>query len=157
MKKNWIAIAAMAENRVIGKGNALPWHIPGEMAWFHTATSGGTLIMGRKTFESLPALRSENKYIVVTRSKDYGHDGANVMVVHSVADVPNSNGGLPVWICGGEEIYRQTLPFCSEIWLTTVGGEYEGDAHFPAFEDDFTLAEVMMECGDFVVRRWIKA
>ena len=157
MKKNWTAIAAMAENRVIGNGNKLPWNIPTEMAWFHIATSGGTLVMGRKTFESLPSLRPENKYIVVTRQQGYDCKADNAVAVLSLDDVPSmGEGNTPIWICGGEEIYRQALPFCCEVLLTIVKGKYEGDAFFPAFEGDFDCIEQVMKSDEFVTCRYLR-
>ena len=157
MRKNWTAIAAMAENRVIGKGNKLPWSIPAEMAWFHRATSGGTLVVGRKTFESLPSLRPENKYIVVTRQLGYDCKADNAVTVLSLDDVPSKGeGNTPIWICGGEEIYRQALLFCDQVLLTIVKGKYEGDAFFPAFEGDFDCAEQVMKSDEFVIYRYLR-
>lgn len=139
-----IQIAAMAANRTIGKGNDLPWRIPEDFQFFKDQTMGKMLIMGRKTYESIPPTGLPNRHIViVTRNTDYENkkdDGS--VVVGSIQDAYEyckgqvDKYGDEVWIAGGSEIYRQTLPDTDLIILTEIEKEYEGDAFFPEFDKE---------------------
>ena len=152
---NWNAIAAMSENRVIGLGNRLPWRIPADMDWFTSATNGQILVMGRKTLESLQVLHPQNTYIVLTRNQDYRADMANIQAIHDVAHIPATDpAGRSIWICGGGEVYRQTLSRCRNLYLTTIKECCEGDTFFPAFEDAFLLAETLQEDSRMTIRRY---
>lgn len=143
------SIAAMSSNRVIGGNNQLVWNIPKDFQFFKQKTSGHIIIMGRKTYESLGEKRPlpNRKTIVVTRQKDFEEKG--VIVCHSVNEAIQAAKGLigewpeEVFICGGEEIYRQTMNSVDKIYLTEIEKVYEGDARFPEFElQDFDLTWV---------------
>lgn len=128
-------IVALAENRVIGIENRLPWHLPGDMKWFRRHTLGKPILMGRKTFESLGRPLPERHNIVITGDATYQAPGATV--VHSIAEAMHAAGNVPeVMIIGGESFYRQMLPQADRLILTLVHAAVDGDAWFPAFDWD---------------------
>ncbi len=134
-------IAAVAENRVIGKDGILPWSIPEDWALFLRKTRGGTLLMGRKSFFEMikePGWRDTRDYIVITSHPDllasYG-----VATASTVADAVDAAKKTvrPVWICGGESVYADALPLADQLHLTLVHAEVKGDTFFPAWESLF--------------------
>lgn len=136
-------IAAMAENRVIGKDGGLPWRLPDEMKHFVRVTSGHTVVMGRKTFESIgckPLPKRLN--IVLTRDAGYAVPGG-VKTAASVAEAVALVGADDeVFICGGEGAYREALPLADTLYLTVVHASPEGDARFPEFDPaEWSLAD----------------
>lgn len=139
-----IQIAAMAGNRTIGNNNELPWHIPKDFKFFKDQTMGKILIMGRKTYESIPPSGLPNrKLVIVTRNLDYRpKERDDAVVVTSIAEAykycetQTDKFGDEVWIAGGAEIYKQTLAHTDLIILTEIEKEYEGDAFFPEFDKD---------------------
>jgi dihydrofolate reductase len=134
-KPNLSIIAAMAENRVIGRDNALPWRLPADLAHFKRLTMGKPIVMGRRTWESLPGLLPHRTHVVITRDRDYVAEGASV--VHSIDDAVALVGDAEeVMIIGGAQLYRQTLPLASRLHLTLVHDTVEGDALFPEFSPD---------------------
>ena len=144
------AIAAMAENRVIGKGNTIPWHLPDDFKWFKAKTMGHILIMGRKTFESIGRPLPGRKTIILSRS---GYSVPGIQTVESLTCLEGTLGDdkrIP-FICGGAEIYRQTLDLCSDLYLTQVKGLFEGDAFFPEFENHFEEVEAVLKHEQFTV------
>jgi dihydrofolate reductase len=132
------AIAAMSENRIIGHGNRIPWHLPEDFKWFKKMTTGQVVVMGRKTFESIGRPLPNRMTIVLSRSR-FEHPG--VQVVTDLKEIPLTGETRDVFICGGAEVYRGALPFCSDLYLTLVKGVAEGDAFFPPFEESFELIE----------------
>jgi len=151
------AIVAMSYNRVIGKDNAIPWRISEDLKFFKKLTMGHILVMGRKTYDSVGVLPGRST-IVVSRSKTKSEILASVEVVDNLekltALIPND--GRNVFICGGAEIYNQTLDLCSEIYLTTVKQIVEGDAFFPVFSDSFKLVEEIENNERFMIQRFNK-
>lgn len=138
-----IQIAAMAANRAIGKNNDLPWRIPEDFKFFKDQTTGKILIMGRKTYESIPPTGLPNRHIViVTRNEDYDPNDENTTVVttienaYKVCESKKSEYGDEIWIAGGAEIYKLTLDDTDLIILTEIAKEYEGDAFFPEFDKE---------------------
>ena len=131
MTKVWI-IAAVSGNNVIGNGNALPWRIPEDLARFKALTLGNTLIMGRKTYESIGRPLPGRTTLVLTRREDFAAPG--VLVAHdrsgAMALVPGPNA----FVAGGADIYRLFLPVASKLFLTRVHGAYDGDTYFPPFD-----------------------
>jgi dihydrofolate reductase len=127
-----ILIAAMAKNRVIGKGNAIPWHVPGEQQRFKGMTMGHTLIMGRKTFESIGRPLPGRKTVIISRNREYRAAGCPVAqsLAAAIALCPETE---TIFIAGGGEIYREALPLAEAIYLTVLDREVEGDILFPAF------------------------
>ena len=150
-----IAIVAMDENRVIGVNNTIPWHYSEDMKRFAALTTGHTVLMGRKTYESLPEKfrpLPKRKNVVSTRSPEARDQivgitpevevvGDPVKYIQQVRESADSSGEAPeqLWVIGGEQIYRITLPYCDELFLTRVHSKHEGDAFFPAFENGFEL------------------
>jgi dihydrofolate reductase len=132
-----IIIAAMSENRVIGKDNALPWSLKQDMAHFRELTEGWPCIMGRKTWESLPKKPLPGRRnIVVSRSLTAGAaSGAIVFPSLRMAIRRCTRRYAKIFVCGGETIYRQALPFANKIELTVIHRKYEGDAFFPEIDD----------------------
>jgi dihydrofolate reductase len=128
-----ILIAAVAKNRVIGRDNQLLWNIPEDMAHFKALTAGHTVLMGRKTWESLPPRFRPlpgRRNIVVTRQVDYAAPGAEV--AHSLENgLQIASTATSVFIIGGAEIYAQALPLADRLELTEVDLQPEGDAWFP--------------------------
>jgi dihydrofolate reductase len=144
------AIAAMAANRVIGAGNDLPWRLPEDMARFKRLTMGGTLILGRKTFESIDGVLPGRKLVVVTRQPLYAPPGA--IVTRTIDEALEKAGTENVWLAGGAEIYRQALNRCERLYLTVIEIEFPGDAFFPEIDPHlWRLAEVeRREAGERV-------
>jgi dihydrofolate reductase len=145
------AIAAMSLNRVIGNGNQIPWHLPEDFKWFKATTTGHVIVMGRKTFESIGKPLPNRETIVLSRSA-FSHPG--VKTIRSLDELPDIVGDRQVFICGGAQIYEQTLPLCSELFLTLVKREVQGDAFFPPFEDRFELAEEIRDMPEFKILRY---
>lgn len=147
----WKAIAALSINRAIGFRNQIPWHLPEDFRWFKQTTTGHTLVMGRKTFESIGRPLPGRRTIVLSRSA-FQHPGV------STAPDLDALAGLPphgtLFICGGAQVYEQALPRCSELLLTRVKRTVEGDAFFPPFEHLFDLAETIRDTPDFTIERW---
>ncbi|MFT6866318.1 MAG: dihydrofolate reductase [Cyclobacteriaceae bacterium] len=131
-------IAAMSTNRVIGKNNDLPWHLPDDFNFFKATTKGHYVLMGRKNFESLPPRFKplpDRTNVVITRSKDYQAEKTHV--VHSLEealDKAKKNNEKEVFIIGGGEIYKLGLSFANKIYLTEIEGVIQGDTYFPEFD-----------------------
>jgi dihydrofolate reductase len=125
-------IAAMAENRVIGRDNALPWHLPDDLMRFKQRTEGHVVIMGRRTFESVGRPLPRRRSIVVTRKHDYHPPGAEI--AHSLEEAlerARESGQSEVFILGGAEIYAVALPEADRLELTIVHADVTGDTFFP--------------------------
>jgi len=146
--KPFKAIAAMSLNRVIGAGNKIPWHLPEDFKWFKRTTTGNVIVMGRKTFESIGKPLPNRDTIVLSRGQ-FSHPG--VRVVTSLAELAPLVVGREVFIAGGAQVYAQALPLCSDLYLTLVNREVEGDAFFPPFEDHFELVATLQENADFKI------
>jgi len=128
-----VIIAAVARNRVIGKDNKLLWNIPEDMAHFKALTSGHTVVMGRKTWESLPPRFRPlpgRRNIVITRQADYAAPGAEVADSLENA-LKLASTATTVFIIGGEQIYRQAMDVADRLEITEVDLKPEGDAWFP--------------------------
>jgi len=124
-------IAAMAKNRTVGKGNDIPWSIPGEQKMFKEITLGHTVIMGRKTYESIGGPLPGRTNVVVTRQRDYSAPGCIVANGLDAAIAKAGEAEDEVFICGGAQVYEQTLPMAQRVYLSTLHRDVEGDAHFP--------------------------
>ena len=141
-------IVAHDKNRVIGNKGDLPWNIPEDMKYFKKMTEGSTVIMGRKTMESIGKALPNRENIVVSRSGKCKADG-KFTIARSVEDAIHKflyrwHGSRPVyepsevWIIGGGEIYTEALPYCDNLYVTEVDAEFDGDTYFPPYNDDFT-------------------
>ncbi|MCG6862523.1 MAG: dihydrofolate reductase [Chromatiaceae bacterium] len=128
-------VAAMSENRVIGRGNRLPWHLPADLAHFKQLTLNKPIVMGRRTWESLPGTLPQRTHIVVTRDGSYRARGC--ILVASPEEAVTAAGSAPeVMVIGGAAIYRDMLPLASRMYLTLVAAVLEGDVFFPAWDPD---------------------
>ncbi len=134
-------IAAMPENRVIGRDGALPWHLPADLARFKSITTGHTVIMGRKTFESVGQPLPNRRTIVITRNNDY--QCAGIFIAHGLDEALDLAAHEDeVFILGGQAVYRIALPRADCLYLTIIHATIEGDTYFPTFDfDDWKLVE----------------
>lgn len=136
MKQKISLIVAMDNNRLIGAKNRLPWRLPDDMKWFVEQTMGKPVVMGRKTYDSIPSKfkpLNGRKNIIITRNQNYQAEGC--IVVHSINEAIQAAGDVPeIIIGGGTQIYELSLPIANRLYLTKVDGEFEGDAYFPELE-----------------------
>ena len=127
-------IAAMTNDGVIGSGNTMPWRIPEESGHFRKTTMGGTVVMGRKTFESMGSrLLFGRNNIVVSRTLAET-EGIDICDSLDAALEKAASYGKEIFIAGGAEIYRNALPFSDKLCLSYIKQAYEGDTHFPEFD-----------------------
>lgn len=125
----------MARNRVIGKDNQIPWHLPGDLRFFKQTTLGHHVLMGRKNYASMGRPLPKRTNVVITRDPYFISTGC--IIVHSIADalqVAHDNGEEEAFIIGGGEIYAQSIDLLDRIYLTTINLEAEGDVFFPDFD-----------------------
>lgn len=130
-------VAAISENYVIGREGTLPWYLPEDLKKFKEITSSQskTMIMGRKTFESLPKILPGRKHIVLTSNPDYKIIHTDVKVVHNLEDLsPYINNDEEYFVIGGGEVFKTLLPYAKRIYLTIIHEKFEGDTYFPAFD-----------------------
>lgn len=138
----------MSLNRVIGRGNQIPWHLPEDFKWFKQKTTGNIIVMGRKTFESIGRPLPNRETIVLSRG---GFSYPGVRTIQNLEEIDRSSETREIFICGGAQVYQQALPMCSDLYLTLVKREVEGDAFFPPFEEEFVLAETVSENPEFKI------
>jgi dihydrofolate reductase len=125
-----ILIAAAAQNNALGKDNQMLWHLPADFRRFKALTSGHHIIMGRKTFESLPGMLPNRTHIIITRQADFSVDGC--ITANSLEDaIELAPADEDVFVIGGAQIYRQALPMADRIELTRVHTALDADAYFP--------------------------
>ena len=118
-------IVARAQNGVIGRDGKLPWHLPADLKRFKALTMGSAMVMGRKTFDSLPGRLPGRRHIVITRDPQWSKDGAEV--VHSAEEALAAAGGEPISVIGGAEIFAMFAPLADRIELTEVLADVAGD------------------------------
>ena len=132
---NLSMIAAMDLNRVIGIDNQMPWHLPDDLKFFKAKTVGKTVLMGRKTFESLGCRPLPNRRnLIITRNADYIAEGAEVYTSIEKA-LESCQAETEIVIMGGGELYKQMLPYANKLYVTWVQTKVEGDTSFPAWDD----------------------
>ena len=124
-------IAAVARNGVIGDGNKLPWRLPADQAYFKQTTMGHSVIMGRKTFESIGKPLPGRKNIVLTRDRNFRADGC--IAVHSPEEALRIAGEEP-FVIGGTEVYNLFWPYADKLYITFIDESFEGDATFPEID-----------------------
>ena len=120
-------VVARATNGVIGRDGTLPWHLPADLRRFKALTMGSVMIMGRKTFDSLPKLLPGRRHVVLTRDAAWTAEGAEV--AHSPEEALAMAGGQPVSVIGGADIFALFLPLADRIELTEVHADVEGDTY----------------------------
>lgn len=126
-------IVAIANNRVIGINNTLPWHLPEDLKRFRALTMGHHIIMGRKTYDSLGRLLPGRTTVIVTRNQDYKVEGA--LVAHSLqAAIALCKDDDEAFLIGGAELYQDGLRHSDKLYITEIDLDVTGDAHFPDFD-----------------------
>lgn len=122
----------MDNHRLIGRNNQLPWHLPKDLAYFKQVTMGHAIVMGRKTFESIGKPLPGRKNIVVTRNHEYQPNGVDV--AHSIEEICElSQKNEEIFIIGGAEIFKATLPVTDRLYITEIHETFDGDTFFPVF------------------------
>lgn len=135
-------IVAIAKNNVIGSDNKLIWHISEDLKRFKEITSGKTIVMGRKTFESLPGVLPNRKHVILTRDKNFKVNSECVEIIYDFEELLNkyNNSDDEVFIIGGGETYKQLLPYSNKLYLTKINKDFNGDTYFPQINyDDFKV------------------
>ncbi|MDD4530226.1 MAG: dihydrofolate reductase [Candidatus Gracilibacteria bacterium] len=137
-----IIIVGMSKNRTIGKNGKLPWHIPEDLKSFKEITTGGTIVMGRKTYESIGKPLPNRRNIILSSQKIDGLE-TYASIEEMLEKLENENIVEKIFIIGGTQIYQTFLNknLVDYIYLSLIPGEFEGDTYFPAFEDKFTEIE----------------
>ena len=140
-------IVAKAKNNVIGKDNQLLWHLSDDLKRFKKLTTGHTIIMGRKTFESLGRVLPNRKHIVFTQNPDFKVNDENVQIVHSMLQIQEYiESQEEVFVIGGAMIYNLLMPYVKKMYVTEIDKEFDGDAFFPRI-DETKWKEVSREKG----------
>lgn len=141
-------IAALARNRVIGRDNRLPWHLPADLRFFKQTTMGKPLLMGRRTWESIGRPLLGRRMIVLSRDSAYQASGC--VVARSLDEALANAGAAPeIMVIGGTSLYAQTLPLAERLYLTRVDADVPGDAWFPEWEGrDWRLVAEEMHPAD---------
>lgn len=151
-----IAIVAHDPNRLIGADNALPWHLPGDLAFFKKTTTGHAIVMGRKTYESIGRPLPKRQNIVLTRDSEWTAAGVTPITdPAALSNLPLTSEG-PIYIIGGSQIYAAFLPLLDELIVTHVKKAYPGDTYFPEYAHLFEASEILVEAEDYEVRRYPK-
>jgi len=146
------AIVAMTADRVIGKSGDLPWHLPDDLKFFKKTTSGHPVVMGRKTFDSIGKALPKRENIVITRDPAWHADG--VEIIHHPRDLKDHPLiDQQIFVIGGAQVYDFFLPMLTDIIITHVKGDFEGDTVFPEYEHIFPHSELISEQEDFTIRR----
>lgn len=169
MTRTLSLIAAMDKKRTIGLNGTMPWHLPADLAYFKKRTWGKPVVMGRKTYESIGRALPGRDNIVITRDPDFKAEGCTI--IRSLEDLKRLDEfGLhchsdEVMILGGAQIYRQTMPMASKMYITLIDAEFEGDTYFPEWDErewelceqiDGTVDEKNVYPHQFLVYRRIR-
>ena len=143
-------IAAISDNNVIGKDNKLLWHLPEDLKRFKELTTGHTIIMGRKTFESLGKVLPDRKHIIITRDTNYKVDDENGEIRNERNELEKYiNDDKEYFVIGGAIIYSQLISKTSKMYITRIHKVYEGDAYFPKInEEDWKVVETRQGIKD---------
>ncbi|MBQ2937753.1 MAG: dihydrofolate reductase [Clostridia bacterium] len=130
-------IVAKAKNNVIGKDNSMIWKLPDDLKRFKERTSGHTIIMGRKTFESLGGILPDRKHIILSSNPDFNIDSDCVKVVHSLFELQEyMDDEEEHFVIGGTIIYNLLMPYCKKMYVTQLDKEFEGDTIFPKINEE---------------------
>ncbi|OCL26503.1 dihydrofolate reductase [Orenia metallireducens] len=129
---NLSIIVAMDKNNLIGKNNEMPWNLPSDLKYFKERTLNHTIVMGRKTFESIGKPLQDRRNLILTRDKDYSQQGCEIF--HSKESLLNhfKDSSEEIFVCGGTEIYKLFLPYVDKLYITRIEEEFEGDTYFPS-------------------------
>ena len=140
-------IVAKAKNNIIGKENKLIWHLPEDLKHFKELTTGHTIIMGRKTFESLGRALPNRKHVVFSQNPDFKVDDENVEIVHSMLQIQEYiENEEENFVIGGAMIYKLLMPYVTKLYVTQINKDFEGDTFFPKIDEN-VWKEVSREKG----------
>ena len=129
-------IVAKAKNNVIGKDNSMLWKLPDDLKRFKEKTTGHTMIMGRKTFESLGGILPDRMHIILSRNPDFNIDSDCVKVVHSLLELQEyMDDEEEHFVIGGATIYKLLMPYANKMYITQINEEFEGDVYFPQIDE----------------------
>jgi len=148
----WKVIAAMAENRVIGADGGIPWRLPEDFKWVKQCTLEQTIVMGRRTWESLGKPLPRRHHVVISRTLEAVPEGVGLL--RSLDELETYDAPGEIWIFGGAEIYRQAMDRVGELYLSLVHQQPTGDTFFPPFEAEFAEPEVICEAEGFTIYRY---
>ena len=152
----------MSENRVIGCGGKIPWHLPEDFRFFRKMTVGNIIVMGRRTFQAVGRPLPDRHTIVLSRNfkkpqeifaqPELGlfHCGT-FEIASRLEKIGYAKDKREIFICGGGQVYAGALPFCTDLFLTRVKKSVEGDTFFPPFEDQFELVVEILDCPEFKI------
>ncbi len=130
-------VVAISENNVIGKDNKLLWHLPEDLKRFKELTTGHTIIMGRKTFESLGGILPNRKHIVITRDTNYKVENNNVEIMNDIQEIDKYvNDNEENFVIGGAIIYSQLIKKAQKMYITKIYKKFDGDAYFPKIDEN---------------------
>ncbi|MFZ3579340.1 dihydrofolate reductase [Virgibacillus sp. DJP39] len=131
-------VVAMDRNRAIGLNNDLPWYLPQDLKFFKEKTTGHTMIMGRKTYDSLGKPLPNRKTVVLTSqdTNSYPEEVEVIRDINTIKEWNNQNPEKEFFVIGGATIFEQVLPFVDRMYITWIEESFEGDTHFPAFSED---------------------
>ena len=130
-------IVAKAKNNIIGKNNELVWHLPEDLKHFKELTTGHTIIMGRKTYESLGKPLPNRKHTIFSQNPDFKVHEENVQVVHSLLEIQDLiEGKEEAFVIGGAMIYNFLMPYVKKMYVTEIKQEFDGDAFFPIIDSE---------------------
>nr|WP_027963330.1 dihydrofolate reductase [Halalkalibacillus halophilus] len=133
-------IVAMDEKRVIGFENKMPWHLPNDLKYFKRQTEGSTVIMGRKTFESIGKPLPNRQNVIMTRNKNYEQNGCKV--IHKWEDIDHLRNEEESFIIGGAELFKHAIDIVDRMYITIIHNTFDGDTYFPDFdENEWKLVE----------------
>lgn len=153
------AIVAMDLNRGIGLNGKIPWYLPEDLKFFKEQTIGGSLLMGRKTFELLPKLKNRHIFVLTRQSKDVSGINMDFDSLSSYQYTQDINSLLNIknlWLCGGAEIYKQFISLCDEVYVTIVLSKYECDTKLHYFEADFPNQEIIRQEQKYWIVKYSK-
>ena len=140
-------VVAKAKNNIIGKDNKLLWNLPEDLKHFKELTTGHTMIMGRKTFQSLGRVLPNRKHIIFSQNPDFKVDDENVEVVHSLLQIQNLiEGKEEVFVIGGAMIYNFLMPYVKKMYVTEIEKDFDGDTFFPVIDNNI-WKEISREKG----------
>ena len=146
----WLkAIVAIGDgNRVIANGLKLPWNYPEEYQYYLDTTKDGERVMGRVTYDTH---KEKPKGVIYILSQTM-EDKPDVHIIRDFKQLPKPEEGKIMWVCGGAEVYKTYLPFCSELYLTHIHGNFEGDRFFPEYEHLFTLEKTVIDRPEYTAQ-----
>lgn len=128
-------IVAKAKNNIIGKDNSLIWHLPDDLKRFKTLTSGHTVIMGRRTFESLGRVLPNRHHVILCNDMEMNIDNENVEILDDISKLDKYiNDDNENFVMGGATMYRLLMPYCKKMYITEIDKDFEGDVSFPEID-----------------------